>query len=208
MRAPMHDTRSCPPRVCAEPHRLPAGEMAVLAAVITRSAFLASKRLGAVDCGEVMQGALQLHQTHAHSPGPCRRHCSTNYMPMHHRQLERAAWKSLFPPLSHAADLTSLLLLSILPAVNSSSVRKFGHEPSARMSGTLSDVPAIRRARSGRTRANRLTLAIASAVRLVIDPPRCNIYTAFPYRATASSMSPNCSLHLSGCPSSSRRHKH
>jgi hypothetical protein len=126
--------RSCPPRACAEPHRLPAGEMAV---VITRSAFAASKRLGAVDCGEEMQGALQLHQIHAQSPSPCRRHCSTNYTPMHHRQLGGAACKLLFPPFCHPANLTSLLLLiSFFPAVNSSSVRTFGPEPSARMSGT------------------------------------------------------------------------
>jgi hypothetical protein len=66
-------------------------------------------------------------------------------------------------------------------------------------------VPAIRRARSSRTRANHLTLAIASAVRLVIDPPRCNIYTAFSFQATASSILPNCPLRLLSYPFPSRR---
>lgn len=148
--------RSCPSRAAAaEPHRLSAGDvMAWKAIKVSLSAHQApsTKRLGAVDCGVVMQGALQLQAVYARSPEPlpmillnkpyphassstvlgspdisslpCQPpDCSSIAFPL---QSHRASWHFLFLVRPHKSALS----------------RKHG------CPGLSSDVPAIRRATS------------------------------------------------------------
>ena len=80
-------------------------------------------------------GHLQLQRAHAPSPGPGARYRSTNYIPEHQGQLPRAA-SICCSSRTPATDAHRLFPSTALLQVSSSClVRKFGPDPSARISG-------------------------------------------------------------------------